>query len=246
MLLNTTAMKNAIVLMVLALPLFSLSQPSKTAVLDHSSWTVLLQEYVSEEGYVDYRGFMDRKAELKEYLDYLGDHEPLAAQPLTERLAFYINLYNAATVQLILENYPLKSIKDIDSPWGKKRVRLGNDLVSLGKIEFGILRNTNEPRIHFAINCASFSCPKLLNRAYTARDMELQLQQATMNFINDETKNRITQKELSLSPIFKWYRGDFTHKSSLVEFIQPYSRVDLPNTIRISYLPYDWSLNEKK
>ena len=214
--------------------------------LDHSAWTDLLQENVSEEGFVDYPGFMKRKEDLESYLNYLGNNEPSASQSKNERLAFYINLYNAATVQLILEYYPLKSIKDIDSPWGKKRIRLGNDSVSLSKIEFGILRKMNEPRIHFAINCASYSCPKLMNSAFTAQGMELQLQQATMSFINDESKNRLSEDELYLSPIFKWYRGDFMQKRSLISFIQPYTTIDLREDAKISYLSYDWSLNEKK
>ena len=214
--------------------------------LDHSAWTLLLQENVTEDGFVDYPGFMKRKAELEKYLNYLGKNEPSARQSKNEKLAFYINLYNAATVHLILENYPLKSIKDIDNPWGKNRIRLGNDMVSLSKIEFGILRKMNEPRIHFAINCASYSCPKLMNKAYTSKGMELQLQQATMSFINDKTKNQISKKELNLSPIFKWYRGDFMQKRSLISFLQPYSTIDLQENTKLSYLPYDWSLNEKK
>lgn len=218
----------------------------ESEILDHSAWTLLLKENVTEDGFVDYPGFMKRKAELEKYLNYLAKNEPSARQSKNEKLAFYINLYNAATVYLILENYPLKSIKDIDNPWGEKRIRLGNDMVSLSKIEFGILRKMNEPRIHFAINCASYSCPKLMNKAYTSKAMELQLQQATMSFINDKTKNQISKEELNLSPIFKWYRGDFMQKRSLISFIQPYTTIDLQENIKLSYLPYDWSLNEKK
>ncbi|MBT8281450.1 MAG: DUF547 domain-containing protein [Muriicola sp.] len=214
--------------------------------LDHSAWTKLLQENVTKEGFVDYPGFMKKKAELEAYLNYLGNNEPSARESKSEKLAFYINLYNAATVHLILENYPLKSIKDIDNPWGEKRIRLGSDRVSLSKIEFGILRKMNEPRIHFAINCASYSCPKLMETAFTARGIELQLQQATMGFINDNSKNRISKEEVQLSPIFKWYRGDFTQNSSLIEYLQPFTRIDLQENTKLSYLPYDWSLNEKK
>ncbi len=213
--------------------------------LDHSAWDKLLQDNVSDKGLVDYPGFMKQKKELKAYLDYLGDHEPSASESQSEKLAFYINLYNAATVQLILDHYPLKSIKDIKNPWGRRRIRVGYDSISLNKIEHSILRNMNDPRIHFAINCASQSCPKLLNRAYKADAMELQLQLVTMDFINDESRNKITEDEVLLSAIFKWYRGDFMQKRSLISFLQPYTEISLGANTRISYLPYDWSLNEK-
>ncbi len=213
--------------------------------LDHSAWDKLLKKYVSEEGFVDYKGFQKSRSELDDYLSYLGDNEPASADSRYEQLAFYINLYNAATVQLILDKYPLKSIKDIKNPWGRKRIRLGTDSISLNKIEHSILRNMNEPRIHFAINCASISCPKLLNRAFTAAGMELDLQLVTMDFVNDESRNRLTPEEVYLSAIFKWYRGDFMQKRSLISFLQPYTEVRLRETTGISYLPYDWSLNEK-
>ncbi|GGD53242.1 DUF547 domain-containing protein [Muriicola marianensis] len=230
----------------LLIPSFEMGSSSDIQTADHTAWDRLLQENVSKEGFVDYPGFMKRKKDLEAYLAYLGDNEPKASAHQNEKLAYYINLYNAATVDLILENYPLKSIKDIDSPWGKNRIRVGKDRISLSKIEFGILRKMNEPRIHFAINCASYSCPKLWNKAYTAEGMELQLQQAAMGFINDKSKNRFTEEEIFLSPIFKWYRGDFMQKRSLISYLQPFTKVKIRETAKINYLPYDWSLNEKK
>ena len=104
----------------------------------------------------------------------------------------------------------------------------------------------NEPRIHFAINCASFSCPKLVNEAYTADKMEKQLQAATFNFINDPSKNKITENSLELSAIFKWYKSDFTEKRSLITYLQPYKKISLKEDAKISYVSYDWQLNERK
>lgn len=205
-----------------------------------------MQEHVTEVGDVDYKAFLERKSDLEAYLDYLGNHKPDSEASRYEALAFYINLYNAATVHLILENYPLNSIKDIENPWGQRRIRLAGDKISLSKIEHGILRKMNEARIHFAINCASVSCPKLRNRAFTASGMELELQQAAMDFINDPSKNRVSEDDLQLSAIFKWYRGDFMQKRSLVAYIQPFTKTKIRETARISYLPYDWDLNEKK
>jgi hypothetical protein len=123
---------------------------------------------------------------------------------------------------------------------------VGDKTISLGDIEHKILRKMNEPRIHFAINCASFSCPKLVNEAYTADKMEKQLQAATFNFTNDPSKNKITENSLELSAIFKWYKSDFTEKRSLITYLQPYTKITLKEDARISYVSYDWQLNERK
>lgn len=211
---------------------------------EHTAWNTLLKEFVNEKGDVAYARFKTKEKELNAYLDYLGENAPATNWTQNETLAYYINMYNAATVALILENYPVKSIKDIWRPWGQDRLMVGDKTLSLGDIEHRILRKMNEPRIHFAINCASFSCPKLKNEAYTAARMEAQLQEATEDFINDTTKNILTPNALQLSAIFKWYKGDFMEKRPLIAYIQPYTRVPLSPDAKISYLPYDWNLNE--
>ena len=214
--------------------------------LDHSSWDTLLKKYVDDAGNVDYKNFKNDFDQLNNYLDHLAKN-PIANNATKEqRLAYYINLYNAGTVQLILENYPLESIKDIFRPWGKDRVMIGEDDYSLGEIEHDMLRKMNEPRIHFAINCASFSCPKLLNEAFTATKIEEQLEETTSSFINDPTKNKITANSVELSKIFKWYKGDFTEKNSLIDYINKYSEKELSKDSEIDYLTYDWRLNEKQ
>ena len=212
----------------------------------HTAWNILLKEFVNEKGDVAYARFKTKEKGLNNYLDYLGKNAPATNWSHNETLAYYINLYNAATVALILENYPIKSIKDIWRPWGQDRVKVGDKTISLGDIEHKILRKMNEPRIHFAINCASFSCPKLVNEAYTADKMEKQLQAATFNFINDPSKNKITENSLELSAIFKWYKSDFTEKRSLITYLQPYTKITLKEDAKISYVSYDWQLNERK
>ncbi|MBT8315409.1 MAG: DUF547 domain-containing protein, partial [Maribacter sp.] len=183
---------------------------------------------------------------LKDYLDYLAKNPISATASKEERLAYYINLYNAGTVQLILENYPLESIKDIFRPWGKDRVKIGDYTYSLGEIEHDVLRKMNEPRIHFAINCASFSCPKLLNEAFTASNVEQLLDKATYDFINDPSKNILSHNAIELSKIFKWYKGDFTEGNTLIDYLNKYSDIDISNDSEIHYLTYDWRLNEKR
>ncbi len=213
----------------------------------HQVWDQLLQKYVNPDGWVDYPGFASEREALRTYLQTLGDHAPSGQWSREARLAYFINLYNAATVALILEHYPLESIRDIPRPWGKKRVRIGDQHYSLGEIEHGILRKMEEPRIHFAINCASVSCPKLLARAFREASLEAQLQKATRDFINDPSRNVVSEGEARLSRIFKWYRKDFTTAdTSLVDYLNPYLSTPLPAGTPVSYLPYDWSLNEKR
>ncbi|PIF01024.1 MAG: hypothetical protein CR994_02970 [Maribacter sp.] len=227
-------------------------KPSQTTLeksveaVDHDTWDILLKRHVDGEGNVDYKGFIADSGQLKGYLEYLSGNPIADSAPKEERLAYYINLYNAGTVQLILDNYPLGSIKDIFRPWGKERLKIGDDSFSLGEIEHDILREMGEPRIHFAINCASYSCPKLLNRAYSASKLEEQLEKATFDFINDPTKNKISQDRIALSKIFKWYRSDFTTENPLIDYLGKYVDIKIPQDTEIDFLTYDWDLNEKR
>ncbi|MFK7813026.1 MAG: DUF547 domain-containing protein [Maribacter sp.] len=215
-------------------------------VPSHSQWNSLLSKYVNDKGDVNYKAFQNDSAALNEYLNFLAENSPVKGWSKNEKLAYYINLYNAATVKLILDNYPTNSIKDIKNPWGKDWVKTGDGLISLGDIEHKILREMNEPRIHFAINCASYSCPKLLNKAFTASKMEAQLQSVTLDFINDKSRNIISKEKLQLSNIFKWYKKDFTENGSLADYIKPYTAIEIDADTNIDYLKYDWNLNEAK
>ena len=214
--------------------------------LDHTPWDNLLKKHVDEQGNVDYKAFRSDSDDLKNYLDYLTINPISTTSSKDELLAYYINLYNASTIQLILGNYPIDSIKDIPRPWGKKRVKIGDDNYSLGEIEHDVLRKMNEPRIHFAINCASFSCPKLLNEAFIPSKLEQQLEKATYDFINDPSKNKLSNNAVKISKIFKWYKRDFTKGKSLIDFLNKYSDIDISNDTKIHYLTYDWRLNEKR
>lgn len=213
----------------------------------HSGWDTLLGKHVSPEGWVDYRGFGRDRAALVDYLETLGNQPPSEYWPREARLAYFINLYNAATVLLILDHYPLESIRDIPRPWGKKRVQVGDRLYSLSEIEHGVLRKMGEPRIHFAINCASVSCPKLLPQAYREKDLDAQLEAVTREFINDPSRNDLSGGNVQLSRIFKWYRQDFTAgDTSLLGYISRYLPDPYPADTPVSFLPYNWSLNEKR
>ena len=211
----------------------------------HRSWNVLLNEHVSETGSVDYKGFNADRVKLKAYINELANNVPddnTASK--NEKLAYWINAYNALTIDLILENYPLESIKDIKNPWEQKLWKLGGRTYNLNEIEHDILRKLNEPRIHFAIVCASVSCPKLLNEAFTASNLEEQLTNATKEFLSDSSKNEISKNEIKLSKIFKWFKKDFEQNGSLIDFLNQYSEVKISDSVKKSFKNYDWELND--
>ena len=217
------------------------------SIMDHSKWDTLLKKHVGEDGLVNYNGFMNDKEELEIYLEHLAKNPPDNSWKVQELLAYYINLYNAHTINLILENYPVKSIKDLNGPWTSSFVQVGDKKLSLGGIENSILRKMKEPRIHFAINCASYSCPDLLNEAFTASRIEEQLDQVTLSFING-TKNELSEKKIRISKIFKWYKKDFkvNGQKDLIAYINQYSTVQINSDAKIDFNEYNWDLNEKK
>jgi len=215
----------------------------------HQKWTKLLQKHVSDHGLVDYKGFKKDKDQLLAYTRQLSQNPPAKNWSENEKKAYLINTYNAFTVLLIVNNYPLKSIKDIggllSSPFGKKFIKLGNETYSLNDVEKGMLLEMGDARAHFAVNCASFSCPKLENKAFTATGLDQQLNKASRNFLQSD-KNKITENSLQLSKIFKWYSSDFEdYSGSVINFINDYTNHDISTDADIDYLDYDWSLNEK-
>lgn len=214
-------------------------------VVDHSAWDKLLKKYVTDNGDVNYKGFKTDAELLNNYILFLSTKIPSESWSKQEKLAYYINVYNANTIKLIVDNYPTKSIKDIKNPWSKNRIKIGDNNFSLSDIEHEILRKMNEPRIHFAINCASVSCPRLLNIAFTSENVEQLLDKATKSFISNPNKNSITEHSVQLSKIFKWYKSDFTNTGGLIDYINHYSTVKINQNATIDYLEYDWSLNEQ-
>lgn len=236
-------MKN--VFLIIALILFFSGTYSQKQV-NHTTWTELLQKHVDNQGNVNYKGFLKDRTQLKNYLKQLSDNPPHSSWSRNETLAYYINVYNAFTVELILENYPLKSIKDINRPWGRKFFKLGDQNYSLNNIEHDILRKMGEPRIHFAINCASVSCPKLYNKAFTSDQLENQLEKLTREFINS-SENKISKNELQLSNIFKWYEKDYLINGiqSLAHYVSQYTNEKINPNAKVSFLDYNWNLNEK-
>ena len=222
----------------------------------HNQWDKLLKKNVNASGMVNYKNFQKDKTELDSYLKILNENPPQSSWSENEQKAYWINAYNAFTVSLILQHYPVKSIKDIgpaiqipfvNTPWDIKFFKIGNSKYDLNNIEHKMLRKKfNDPRIHFAIVCASMSCARLSRDAYTGDKLEAQLEAAGKDFLNDKAKNNIRTDKADLSKYFTWYQGDFTKKGSLVDFINKYSQTKINANTKISYLDYNWSLNEQK
>jgi len=215
-----------------------------TEVFDHGLWNKLLNTHVSKEGNVNYEGFKTSKSELKAYLTSLDKNTPLNSWSQEDKLAYWMNAYNAMTIDLILRNFPLNSIKDIDKPWDQRLWKLGGKWYNLNEIEHQILRKMGDARIHFGINCASFSCPPLLNEAFTSNSVDTQLAKLAKQFVNDTKRNTITSSKIEISKIFNWFSKDFKKEGSLIDFLNKYSETPINNNARKSYKDYNWSLNK--
>ncbi|WP_405597520.1 MULTISPECIES: DUF547 domain-containing protein [unclassified Pseudoalteromonas] len=243
----------------------------------HDSWNALLNKHVvtinhNHSTEVDYAAIKREQAQLKTYLDSLTavTQSEFDAWEKPKQLAFLINAYNAWTVELIVSNlaskeYPdLKSIKDLgsffSSPWSKEFVPLLGKTRSLDEIEHDLIRGSgkyNDPRIHFAVNCASIGCPALREEAYTATDLESQLQEQTVRFLSDMTRNMAQENTLSVSSIFKWYGDDFEKgfrgANTLQQFFLQYpdalklipaqQKALRNDDMKVKFLDYNWDLN---
>lgn len=247
--------------------------PAQQEASLHSAWQALLIKHVvaindATSTQVDYAGFKADQSQLRSYLSALSQvsQAEFNAWPKSKQLAFLINAYNAWTIELILTRYPkIDSIKELgsffSSPWSKEFIPLLGETRSLDNIEHTLIRGSDtykEPRIHFAVNCASIGCPALRGEAYIATHLDAQLEEQTTRFLADTTRNYIKEDKLHLSSIFKWYKEDFEQgfrgAHSLSEFILLYSdALNLTNNqivriktnkIAITFLDYDWALND--
>lgn len=241
----------------------------------HAAWTALLRKHVvlvrgGQASQVRYAGFKADRAELARYRDRLSAVTEAAFKAFSkpQQMAFLINAYNAFTVELILTKYPgITSIKDLgslfSSPWKPKWIALLGSKVSLDDIEHGMLRERgrfDDPRVHFAVNCASIGCPPLREEAFVAERLDAQLDEQGLRFLSDRTRNRLNAAtgRLELSKIFDWYGEDFklghSGLASLAGFLARFADAlaDAPadrervrsQRAEISFLPYDWQLNE--
>ncbi|PCI93947.1 MAG: hypothetical protein COB15_15345 [Flavobacteriales bacterium] len=226
--------------------LFSLNSIAQNKLPTHSDWNSITKKNVSVSGKVNYKGMKASLSKIEGYLKILKENAPKKEWPKNEKLAYWINLYNASTVYLIASNYPISSITKLEGgkPWDKNFVESGDKIYSLNQIENEIIRpRFKDPRIHAALNCAAVSCPSLLNEAYVGNKLEDQLTQQTKVWINDPSKNLLNQNVVKISKIFDWYAADFKAVGGVVAFINKYSTKNSASK-KIRFLEYNWALNE--
>jgi hypothetical protein len=245
-------------------PRWQAHDPASTEVIDHGDWTRLLQAYgvESEDGIVriDYGRFSDAdKQMLKSYIEHLAS-TAVSSLNRDEQMAFWINLYNALTVDLVLDHYPVGSILKINispsffsvGPWGKKLAMVGGEELSLDDIEHRILRPIwRDPRIHYAVNCASLGCPNLALEAYTAENVERLLEVNAVAHVNHPRGARFENGELIVSSIYRWFVADFGGgNAGVLKHLRQYARGELAaNIARNNFIggdEYDWSINDLK
>jgi len=222
----------------------------------HAAFAGVLTQFV-HDARVDYAALKAQPQELNRYLDAVAgvSKADFLKWTTSQQIAFLINVYNAYTLRLIIEHYPVKSIKDIGSwftgPWDQPVVKLFGETITLNTVEHQILRKDYaEPRIHFALVCAAKGCPPLRGEPDLGTRLDEQLTDQAKQFLATPSKNRIAAGErvVYLSPIFKWYGGDFGKDSrSLLAALKPYWPGKAPATdgFKIRYTDYDWSLNEQ-
>lgn len=220
----------------------------------HTSYDALLQEQVTAEGMVNYKALTRSPETLNAYLEQLSKVTPAAYKSWDQerQLAFLINLYNAATLKLIVDHYPVKSIKDIGGwikgPWKQEVVPYLGQTITLNHLEHEIIRKefTKVPEIHFALVCAAMGCPPLRPEAYTGEKLNAQLADQKKIFLANAEKNRrdAKQKRLYISPIFKWYGEDFEAASGSVQAYLSSAWPEVNQDWDIQYTSYDWSLNK--
>lgn len=231
--------------------------------IDHSTWDALLRKYVDDRGMVDYANWKASSADvaqLDRYIDHLSQAKFSSNTPAAAKLAFWINAYNAVTMKGILREYPTSSIRNHTAKlfgyniWKNLKLQVQGNAYSLEQIEHEILRKMGEPRIHFAIVCASIGCPKLLNEAYVAERMDEQLTRNTRDFFADGGKFRYDaqRRSIQMSPILQWFAEDFgADQAARLRTIAPYlpdaRAQELANSgnASVSYLNYDWGLNDQ-
>ncbi|WP_299260063.1 DUF547 domain-containing protein [uncultured Aquimarina sp.] len=214
-------------------------------IVDHNAWDQILVLNVTDEGLVDYDGVTNDVLVFYKYFRYLQNIAPEDNWSKEEKLAYWLNVYNATVMKMIIDEYPIASINQIENPWKRKAFKSKNVRYSLDDIEHSILRKFGDPRIHFLLNCGSMSSPRLWNRAYTSSNIGYALEERTKEFINDPQRNQINSKTVRISQLFQWYENDFaSNHMDVIDFINEYSTITIDKQITKKYVTYDWSLNK--
>jgi len=230
---------------------------------EHLPWGQILSRYVvaRPDGlhlFAYGRVTQADKALLKQYIATL-EATRVSALSRDAQMAFWINLYNAKTIDIVLDHYPVKSIRDISlgglftiGPWKQKNMTVEGRSLSLDDVEHGILRKQwKDPRIHYAVNCASIGCPNLASTPFTATTLEAMLDEGARSYVNHPRGVTVKNGKLTISRIWQWYREDFGRTdgeiiSHLATYASPALRRQLQDIRDIDGYDYDWNLNEAK
>lgn len=235
------------------------SASGESAPLTHEAYTELLKKYVDERGMVNYRTLQQDSATLNSYLREVSTHLPTRNWTDNDRLAYFINAYNAFTLQRIIRAYPVKSIKDLGGPktlvnsvWDQDFITLGDKQYTLNDIEHRVIRNNyKDNRIHVALVCAAMSCPRLRREAYVGPQLNAQLNDQADHFVNNPAKNDLTPPDApTVSSIFNFFPKDFRKNgsTSIQDFINQHAAAGkkIKPDATLKFKEYDWSLNEQK
>lgn len=240
------------------------STPQAVMTVDHTPWKQILSRYIrtTADGVNLFAYGKVTPADRKLLRDYVAQLEATSVGqlPRDEQMAFWINLYNAKTIDVVLDHYPVKSIRDIalggglftTGPWKKQVMTVGGKPLSLDNVEHDILRKQwKDPRIHYAVNCASFSCPNLADKPFTGKELDAMLDAGAKAYINHPRGVTFRNDRLVLSQIYDWYRKDFGSTDAeviahLARYANPDLKARLSGMRSIASYGYDWSLNEAK
>lgn len=222
--------------------------PAPAPMADNANaYADILSNYVSADGKVNYKSLMMKKDWIDQAITYCKRNAPTSSWSKNKTMAYWINTYNLFTLKLIVDNYPVKSILEISNgkPWDNKFIEIAGKKLSLNDIENNILRKDfSDPRIHFAINCASISCPKLLNKPYTESNLNALLDAQAKRYLLDTKQNYISKDKLEIAEIFNWFKDDFKVVGGVVAFIEKQTGKTISDKASISYKTYNWNLNE--
>ncbi len=238
-------------------PRWQAHDPGSTTTVDHSAWDRFLKAHVRDRpgaNLVDYQAAARDRAALDGYLAKLSA-TPVSTLNRAEQMAFWINLYNALTVRVILDHMPVDSIRDIDispgilssGPWDAKLIQIEVTDLTLNDIEHRILRPIwNDPRVHYAVNCASIGCPDLAPSAYTGTDLNAALDRAAKAYVNDPRGVSVVGDDVVVSRIYDWFIEDFgDSEAGVIAHLRKHGAPDLAHTLKggLDDTHYDWSLN---
>ncbi len=240
---------------------FAKTNPASAQTINHEAFTALLKSHIRQDNTglnrVDYAALKTSQPALQRYIEYLTAQK-VSSLNKDEQFALWANLYNALTLDVVLAAYPVKSIRDIDispglfsnGPWGKKLVTIEGQSLSLDDIEHKILRPIfKDPRVHYAVNCASVGCPNLAKSAFTGAELDSQLEEAAKAYINSTRGVKLNNGQLSISKIYSWFQKDFgSGETAILNHLKKYAnpplKAKLQKASSIDGYFYDWNLND--